>query len=108
VTQIIKIEINGDLSFNSEQSNIKLQPLDVITITKKTGFTMPEIISITGQVQNSGKYTLKSRVERVSDIITRSGGLIGEAYGEGSYIRRKRFNIDSLKSDENKTSIELA
>jgi protein involved in polysaccharide export with SLBB domain len=69
---------------------------------------MPEIISITGQVQNSGKYTLKSRVERVSDIITRSGGLIGEAYGEGSYIRRKRFNIDSLKSDENKTSIELA
>ncbi len=108
VTQIIKIEINGDLSFNSEQSNMKLQPLDVITITKKTGFTMPEIISITGQVQNSGKYTLKSRVERVSDIITRSGGLIGEAYGEGSYIRRKRFNIDSLKSDENKTSIELA
>ena len=38
----------------------------------------------------------------------RAGGLIGEAYGEGAYIKRKRFDIYSLKSDETKTSIELA
>ena len=108
VTQIFKTEINGDLSFNAGQENIVLQPLDVITITKKVGYTLPEVITISGQVQSAGKYTLSSRVEKVSDIVKRAGGLIGEAYGEGAYIKRKRFDIDSLKSDETKTSIELA
>jgi protein involved in polysaccharide export with SLBB domain len=59
-------------------------------------------------VQNVGKYTLSTRVERVSDIVKRAGGLIGEAYGEGAYIKRSRYNIDTLKSDESKTSIEEA
>jgi protein involved in polysaccharide export with SLBB domain len=108
VTTIFKTEINGDLSFNPGQENIVLQPLDVITITKKVGYTLPEVITISGQVQSAGKYTLSSRVEKVSDIVKRAGGLIGEAYGEGAYIKRKRFDIDSLKSDETKTSIELA
>ena len=108
VTRIFKTEINGDLSFNPGQENIVLQPLDVITITKKVGYTLPEVITISGQVQSAGKYTLSSRVEKVSDIVKRAGGLIGEAYGEGAYIKRKRFDIDSLKSDETKTSIELA
>ncbi len=108
VTTIFKTEINGDLSFNAGQENIVLQPLDVITITKKVGYTLPEVIAISGQVQSTGKYTLSSRVERVSDIVKRAGGLIGEAYGEGAYIKRKRFDLDSLKSDETKTSIELA
>ncbi len=108
VTQILKTEINGDLSFNPGQENFVLQPLDVVTITKKVGYTLPEIVTISGQVQSAGKYTLSSRVERVSDIVKRAGGLIGEAYGEGAFIKRRRFDIDSLKSDETKTSIELA
>jgi protein involved in polysaccharide export with SLBB domain len=108
VTTILGTDINGDLSFNFGQENYVLQPLDVVTITKKVGYTLPEVVSIIGQVQSSGKYTLSSRVERVSDIVKRSGGLIGQAYGEGAYIRRRRFDIDSLKSDETKTSIELA
>ncbi len=108
VATIMGTDVNGDLSFNAGQENYVLQPLDVVTITKKVGYTLPEVVGITGQVQSTGKYTLSSRVERVSDIVRRSGGLIGEAYGEGAYIRRRRFDIDSLKSDETKTSIELA
>jgi protein involved in polysaccharide export with SLBB domain len=108
VATILKTEVNGDLSFNAGQENFVLQPMDVVTITKKVGFTNPEVVSIIGQVQNVGKYTLSTRVERVSDIVKRAGGLIGEAYGEGAYIKRSRYQIDTLKSDESKTSIEEA
>lgn len=108
VATILKTEVNGDLSFNPGQENFVLQPLDVVTITKKVGYTNPEVVSIVGQVQNVGKYTLSSRLERVSDIVKRAGGLIGESYGEGAYIKRSRFQIDTLKADESKTSIEEA
>ena len=106
VSTIYKTEINGDLSFNAGHENIVLQPFDVVTITKKAGFTTPEIITISGQVQNAGKYTLRTRVERVSDIVTRAGGLIGDAYGEGAFIKRSKHVVDTLKADETKTSIE--
>ena len=108
VTTILSTKVNGDLSFNPGQENFVLQPMDVVTITKKAGFTNPEVVSITGQVNNVGKYTLSSRVERVSDIVKRAGGLIGQAYGEGAFIKRSRFNIDTLRSDESKTSVEQA
>lgn len=108
VATILKTEVNGDLSFNAGQENFVLQPMDVVTITKKVGFTNPEVVSISGQVQNVGKYTLSTRVERVSDVVKRAGGLIGEAYGEGAYIKRSRYNIDTLRSDESKTSVEQA
>ena len=108
VTTILRTEVNGDLSFANGNENFVLQPLDVVTVTKKVGFTNPEVVSIVGQVQNVGKYTLSSRVERVSDVVKRAGGLIGQAYGEGAYIKRSRFQIDTLKSDESKTSIEEA
>ena len=108
VATILTTVVNGDLSFNSGQENFVLQPMDVVTITKKTGFVNPEVVSISGQVQSVGKYTLSSRVERVSDIVKRAGGLIGQAYGEGAFIKRSRFNIDTLRSDESKTSVEQA
>jgi protein involved in polysaccharide export with SLBB domain len=108
VATILSTVVNGDLSFNPGQENFVLQPMDVVTITKKMGYTNPEVVSITGQVNNVGKYTLSSRVERVSDIVKRAGGLIGQAYGEGAFIKRSRYNIDTLRSDESKTSVEQA
>ena len=108
VAIIFSTVVNGDLSFNPGQENFVLQPMDVVTITKKVGYVNPEVVSITGQVNNVGKYTLSSRVERVSDIVKRAGGLIGQAYGEGAFIKRSRFNIDTLRSDESKTSVEQA
>lgn len=108
VATILTTVVNGDLSFNPGQENFVLQPMDVVTITKKTGFVNPEVVSISGQVQSVGKYTLSSRVERVSDIVKRAGGLIGQAYGEGAFIKRSRYSIDTLRSDESKTSLEQA
>ena len=108
VTTILRTEVNGDLSFTPGHENFVLQPMDVVTITKKVGYATPEVVTITGQVQNVGKYTLSNRVERVSDLVKRSGGLIGQAYGEGAFIKRSRYQIDTLRADETKTSLEQA
>ena len=43
---ILRTEINGDLSFNPGQENYVLQPMDVVTITKKAGYPNPEVVTI--------------------------------------------------------------
>ena len=95
---ILKTEINGDLSFNPGQENFILQPMDVVTITKKIGYNKPEVVRIAGQVQSEGLYSLSSRLDRVSDLISRSGGLVFNAYTKGAYIIRKSILYDTLSS----------
>ena len=95
---ILKTEINGDLSFNPGQENFVLQPMDVVTITKKIGYNKPEVVRIAGQVQSEGLYSLSSRLDRVSDLISRAGGLVFNAYTKGAYIIRKSIVYDSLSS----------
>jgi protein involved in polysaccharide export with SLBB domain len=95
---ILKTEINGDLSFNPGQENFVLQPMDVVTITKKIGYYKPEVVRIVGQVQSEGIYSLSSRLDRVSDLISRSGGLVYNAYTKGAYVIRKSILYDSLST----------
>ena len=72
--------------------------MDVVTITKKIGYNKPEVVRIAGQVQSEGLYSLSSRLDRVSDLIKRAGGLIYNAYTKGAYIRRKTIQYDTLSA----------
>lgn len=108
VSKILVTEIDPNLNFVNNSNDILLKPYDVVTLTKKQAFAESEIVSISGQVQFEGKYTLSSRVERVSDILKRAGGLIGDAYGKGAFIKRESVRKDTLgikiKDSLNKTN----
>jgi protein involved in polysaccharide export with SLBB domain len=96
IATIYKTELDPNLNFVQGNKNIVLQPYDVVSITRKVGFTDPALVSITGQVNYAGKYSLLTRTERVSDIITRAGGLIGDAYAKGAFIKRESIKADTL------------
>ncbi len=96
IATLLTTELDANLNFTPGNSDIVLQPYDVVSITKKVGFTENQIVSITGQVQFEGKYSLISRVERVSDIIKRAGGLIVDAYAKGAFIKRLSIKTDTV------------
>ena len=93
---IINTEVSGDLS--SSISNITLQAFDVITIRRKAGYTIPETVTVSGQVQYPGPYALSSRSERVSDVLRRAGGYTPDAYPEGAYLKRFKTEEEKQKS----------
>lgn len=95
---IINVQINNDLG--SAAANIKLQAFDVITIRRKAGYTIPETVTVSGQVQYPGPYALSSRMERVSDILNRAGGYTPDAYPEGAYLKRYKTETEILKSKD--------
>lgn len=85
-SSIINTEIDGDLSTTAATVNI--MPYDVITVRRKAGYTLPETVVVSGQVQYPGPYALSNRNERVSDLLKRSGGYTPDAYPAGAYIKR--------------------
>ncbi len=98
IASLYTTELDENLNFTQGHSNIVLQPYDVVSISKKVGYTENQMITITGQVQFSGKYSITSRVERVSDMIKRAGGLIGDAYGQGAFIKRESIKADTISN----------
>jgi protein involved in polysaccharide export with SLBB domain len=96
---IIFAEIN-EKDLSSSSSAIALQPFDVVTIRRKAGYTLPESVFVSGQVQYPGPYALSSRSERVSDLIKRSGGFTSDAYPDEAYLKRFKTAEDKEKAGE--------
>lgn len=101
---IINTEIDGDLT--SSAANLPLQAFDVITIRRKAGYTLPESVSINGQVQYPGPYALISRNERVSNLVKRAGGPTPDAYLDGAYLKRFKTAAEKQKAEEVVKSLE--
>ncbi len=61
----------------------ELQPYDNLMIMRQPGWELQRSVAISGQVKFPGRYSLKSKTDRVSDLLERAGGLTSEAYPEG-------------------------
>jgi protein involved in polysaccharide export with SLBB domain len=69
--------------------DVPLQPYDNVMIMRQTGWELQRSVAITGQVKFPGRYSLKTKTDRVTDLIERAGGLTGEAYADGVQFYRR-------------------
>ena len=95
---IINTEIDGDIS--TAAASIQLNAFDLVTIRRKAGYTLPESVKITGQVQYPGPYALSARNERVSAILKRAGGFTADAFVEGAYLVHNKTAEEKKKEEE--------
>jgi protein involved in polysaccharide export with SLBB domain len=63
-------------------------PYDNVLIRRRAGWESQRLVYLTGQVQHPGRYALRSKTERVRDLIERAGGLTGQAYPGGIQFYR--------------------
>jgi protein involved in polysaccharide export with SLBB domain len=84
--QLFNLEITSD---NNEQiKNFELAPFDVVNIRRMAVYEKPEMVTVTGAVNYSGKYVLANKKEKIYDIIQRAGGLTSVANLDGVKIKR--------------------
>jgi polysaccharide biosynthesis/export protein len=68
--------------------DVALMPYDNVLIRRKPGWESQRLVYLTGQVKHPGRYALRSKTERVGDLIERAGGLTGQAYPGGIQFYR--------------------
>ena len=84
--QLFNLEITPD---NNEQiKNFTLEPFDVVNIRRMAVYEKPEMITISGAVNYTGKYVLAHKKEKIFDVIQRAGGLTAVANLDGVKIKR--------------------
>jgi polysaccharide biosynthesis/export protein len=60
-----------------------LQPYDNVLVLRQAGWDLQRTVVVAGQVKAPGRYALRTKTERLSELIDRAGGLTSEAYPGG-------------------------
>lgn len=68
--------------------DVPLQPYDNVLIMRQAGWELQRLVYLTGQVKHPGRYALRTKTERLSDLVERAGGLTPEAYPGGIQFYR--------------------
>lgn len=74
-----------------EDLQFELKPFDIVSIRRLPVYKEQITVSIEGEVLYPGTYTLSAKNERLSDIISRSGGLKSSAFAEGAVLIRNTY-----------------
>ena len=77
----------------------ELKPYDNVLILKQPAWELQRVVTISGEVRFPGQYTLKSRDERLSDLVDRAGGMTSEAYPEGTVFIRSKEHLGRVAID---------
>jgi protein involved in polysaccharide export with SLBB domain len=71
-------------------AEVPLQPYDNVLILRQPGWELQRTVNIGGQVKYPGLYSLRTRTERITDLLRRAGGLLPTAYPEGVEFYRPK------------------
>jgi protein involved in polysaccharide export with SLBB domain len=95
-----------------EESNLELQPGDIVTIFSQRDISVPQAdrsqyVIVEGEVMRPGIYKLDTN-ETLRSVLKRAGGLTPDAYVYGSLLTRESARIDQQKSlDELANTMEV-
>jgi protein involved in polysaccharide export with SLBB domain len=98
-----------------DEPEVKLQPYDNVLILRQPNWELQRTVVISGEVRYPGTYSLRTKTEKVADVIQRAGGLTPEAYADGvTFFRAKdsvgRIGIalpEVLKSPSSRDNLQL-
>ncbi|GBD32986.1 Polysialic acid transport protein KpsD [bacterium HR33] len=77
---------------------VSLQPFDHVTIFRQPEFEVQRTVTITGEVKQPGTYALEKKDERLSQLVTRAGGLLPSAFARGARLYRRSHLAPGLDS----------
>jgi protein involved in polysaccharide export with SLBB domain len=83
----------------SGAAEVNLKPYDNVLILQQPKWELQRVVMISGEVRFPGSYALKSRDERLADLIERAGGLTSEAYPEGTVFFRTKESVGRVAID---------
>ncbi len=78
---------------------VQLRPYDNVLVLRQPDWELQRTVVLMGEVQYPGTYALVRKTERLSDLVTRAGGLTDEAYPEATVFSRGQYGIGRVGVD---------
>ena len=87
IAQAFSFKLTPDFNI-ADQPDFRLMPFDEVYVRRSPNYTEQQNVTVEGEVQFEGSYTLSNKGQRLSDVIKQAGGLTKRAYPEGTKLLR--------------------
>lgn len=94
------VSVGKNLEIPDAAESFMLQPYDIIYVRTTPEFELQKTVTLQGEVQYPGPYSILSKTETVADIIERAGGITQYAYVNGATITRSNTTNTLLFLDK--------
>jgi protein involved in polysaccharide export with SLBB domain len=91
IARVYSIDLTDGLNLSS--ADFVLHPYDIVSVYSLPGYEKQRTVKVEGEVLYPGYYTLKTKNEKISDIIKRAGSLTASADVTGSSLKRNNSAI---------------
>jgi polysaccharide export outer membrane protein len=81
---------------SGNEPEVKLKPYDNVLILRQPNWELQRTVVIAGEVRYPGTYSLRTKTEKVADVIARAGGLTPEAYADGVTFYRAKDSVGRI------------
>ena len=113
ITSTFHLQLPDSIDFNApREDQFRLSDRDKIVVRPNADYITDNYVFVKGLVKFRGTYALKIRGERLSDLIERAGGLLPDAFLEGSTVIRNNERVvvnfaEALSGQSSKENILL-
>ncbi|WP_337041093.1 polysaccharide biosynthesis/export family protein [Emticicia sp. 17c] len=104
ISDTFEFNIRPDLSVEQAGNTFVLFPFDEIFIRKSPNYVKQAFVQVEGEVIFPAKYGIKSKDEKVSDIVKRAGGLTPQSYLEGATLIRE-IQLSEIEIEQRRRAI---
>jgi protein involved in polysaccharide export with SLBB domain len=108
IADIFLFEVNRDLTLDGNDSRFVLEPYDEVLIRPSSNYQAQTFVTFKGEIVSPGIYGIKSKDEKLSDLLQRAGGLTAQAYVNGATLLRKITLSDEEIAQRNRAVSEIA
>lgn len=87
--RLFQFDLDENLRLTESDARFSLQPFDQVFVRTSPRYEAQKLVTITGEVRYPGRYAIRDKSERVSELISRAGGLQPEAFLKAArFVRR--------------------
>ena len=105
IAKSFSFSIKDGLVIDGEKGFL-LEPYDVVHVRRSPVFSSARNISVTGEVNYEGNFTLPNKTMRLSDAINMAGGLTDAAYLRGARLVRVLNEEERVRQEETRKAIQ--
>ncbi|RCR67135.1 SLBB domain-containing protein [Larkinella punicea] len=87
--RLFQFNLDENLRLNEADAHFSLQPFDEVFVRTSPRYEQQKMVTITGEVTYPGRYAIRDKSERISDLIDRAGGLQTSAFLKATRFIRK-------------------
>ncbi len=88
INTLYQFSLTRDLKLSAGDAAFQLKPYDEVFVRRAPGYRDQGTFTISGEVLYAGSFALTNKNERISNAISRSGGLLPGAYTKGATLMR--------------------